>query len=66
MRMRERTKARTGEDDRRWVQLGGLDIGAGGDPYLDRLAIIKTPFGGLYVNHIYRPGREPWLLEAEE
>jgi hypothetical protein len=27
----------------RWAILSGLDIGADGDPYLDRLRIIQTP-----------------------
>ena len=43
----------------RWAFLSGLDIGAGGDPYLDRLRIIQTPWFGLYLHHIHRPDREP-------
>ena len=66
MGMRKQTKGHTRENGRRWVHLGDLDLGAGGDSYLDQLEIIKKPFGGLYVNHIDRPDREPWPLEAEE
>jgi hypothetical protein len=43
----------------RWAILSGLDIGADGDPYLDRLRLIQTPLFGLYLHHIHRPDREP-------
>lgn len=43
----------------RWAVLSGLDIGADGDPYLDRLRIIQTPLFGLYLHHIHRADREP-------
>lgn len=43
----------------RWGLLTGLDVGADGDPYLDRLRIIQTPLFGLYLHHIHRPDREP-------
>jgi hypothetical protein len=43
----------------RWAFLSGLDIGADGDPYLDRLRIIQTPLFGIYLHHIHRPDREP-------
>ena len=43
----------------RWAILSGLDIGADGDPYLDRLRIIQTPLFGIYLHHIHRPDREP-------
>jgi hypothetical protein len=56
-----RTKRR-----RRWALFSGLDIGADGDPYLDRLEMLKTPLFGLYLHHIHREDREadphdhPW------
>lgn len=43
----------------RWAFLEGLDIGADGDPYLDRLRIIQTPLFGIYLHHIHRPDRDP-------
>jgi len=43
----------------RWALLSGLDIGADGDPYLDRLRIVQTPLFGVYLHHIHRPDREP-------
>lgn len=43
----------------RWAFLSALDIGADGDPYLDRLRIIQTPWFGIYLHHIHRPDREP-------
>lgn len=30
-------------DRQRWAFFSGLDVGAEGDPYLDRLRIIQTP-----------------------
>jgi hypothetical protein len=27
----------------RWAILSGIDVGADGDPYLDRLRLIQTP-----------------------
>lgn len=44
----------------RWAFLSGLDVGADGDPYLDRLRIVQTPLFGLYLHHIHRPDREPY------
>jgi hypothetical protein len=50
----------------RWALFTALDIGADGDPYLDRLRIIDTPWAGLYLHHIHRPDRDadphdhPW------
>lgn len=52
--------------DKRWAFLEGLDIGADGDPYLDRLRIVHTPWLGLYLHHIHRPDKDldphdhPW------
>jgi hypothetical protein len=43
----------------RWALLSAIDVGADGDPYLDRLRIVKTPLFGLYLHHIHRPDREP-------
>jgi hypothetical protein len=43
----------------RWAFLAGLDIGADGDPYLDRLRIVQTPWLGLYLHHIHRPDIDP-------
>src|SRR5258708_39683856 len=51
---------------RRWALFSSLDIGADGDPYLDRLELVKTPLFGLYLHHIHREDREadphdpPW------
>jgi hypothetical protein len=43
----------------RWGLLSGIDIGADGDPWLDRLRIVQTPLFGIYLHHIHRPDREP-------
>jgi len=43
----------------RWAILSALDIGADGDPYLDRLRFLQTPLFGIYLHHIHRPDREP-------
>lgn len=54
----------------RWGFLTGLDVGADGDPYLDRLRIIQTPLFGLYLHHIHRADREmdphdhPWWFAS--
>src|SRR5258708_24177625 len=51
---------------RRWALLSPLDIGADGDPYLDRLELVKTPLFGVYLHHIHRrdieadPHDHPW------
>jgi hypothetical protein len=52
--------------ERRWAFMEGMDIGAEGDPYLDRLRIIQTPWLSVYLHHIHRPDRDadphdhPW------
>lgn len=52
--------------ERRWAFLEGMDIGAEGDPYLDRLRIVQTPWFGVYLHHIHRADRDrdphdhPW------
>lgn len=43
----------------RWALFTGLDVGADGDPYLDRLRLVQTPWFGVYLHHIHRPDREP-------
>lgn len=54
----------------RWGFLSGLDLGADGDPYLDRLRIVQTPLFGLYLHHIHRADREmdphdhPWWFAS--
>jgi len=45
--------------NRRWGMLSGLDIGADGDPYLDRLRLIETPLFAVFLHHIHRPDRDP-------
>jgi hypothetical protein len=35
------------------------DFGGEDDPYLDRLALIKTPLFTVYLHHIHRPDRGP-------
>lgn len=37
----------------------GFDIGADGDPYLDRLRIIQTPWFGIYLHKIHREDTDP-------
>jgi hypothetical protein len=50
----------------RWGLLTGLDIGADGDPYLDRLRLVDTPWFGVFLHHIHRPDKDdhphdhPW------
>jgi len=48
-----------GSRHRRWGFLSGIDIGADGDPYLDRLRLVETPWLALYVHHIHRPDKDP-------
>jgi hypothetical protein len=54
----------------RWAFLEGLDVGADGDPYLDRLRIVQTPWFGIYLHHIHRPDRDrdphdhPWAFAS--
>jgi hypothetical protein len=54
----------------RWALLAGLDVGADGDPYLDRLRIVQTPWLGVYLHHIHRPDRDrdphdhPWAFAS--
>lgn len=49
-----------------WSILSGIDIGADGDPYLDRLRLLETPLFSIYLHHIHRPDKEtdphdhPW------
>lgn len=69
MSSRETDLAR-GRPGTRWAFLEGLDIGADGDPYLDRLRIVQTPWFGIYLHHIHRPDRErdphdhPWWFAS--
>lgn len=54
----------------RWAFLEAMDIGAEGDPYLDRLRIVQTPWLGVYLHHIHRPDRDddphdhPWSFAS--
>jgi len=54
----------------RWAFLSALDIGADGDPYLDRLRLLQTPLFGIYLHHIHRPDHErdphdhPWWFAS--
>jgi hypothetical protein len=63
-------KTRTGRPGARWAFLEGFDVGAGGDPYLDRLRIIQTPWFGVYLHHIHRPDIDrdphdhPWAFAS--
>jgi hypothetical protein len=41
----------------RWALFTGLDIGADGDPWLDRLRLIQTPLFGIYLHHIQKAHR---------
>lgn len=50
----------------RWAFLSGFDVGRDGDPYLDRLRLVQTPWLGVYLHHIHRPDQDrdphdhPW------
>jgi hypothetical protein len=52
----------------RFQWMRGFDVGQEGDPYLDRLRIIQTPWLGIYLHHIHRPDAEdcghdhPWAF----
>ena len=48
-----------GSSHGRWGVLSGIDIGADGDPYLDRLRLIETPLFAVYLHHIHREDRDP-------
>jgi hypothetical protein len=57
-------------NESRWALLSALDVGADGDPYLDRLRIVQTPLFGLYLHHIHRadieldPHDHPWWFAS--
>jgi hypothetical protein len=58
--MRKTTRKITaGSAHVRWGLLSGVDIGADGDPYLDRLRLIETPLFAVYLHHIHREDRDP-------
>lgn len=54
----------------RWAVLDAIDIGTEGDPYLDRLRILQTPYFCLYLHHIHRadterdPHDHPWSFAS--
>jgi hypothetical protein len=48
-----------GRHARRWGFLSAMDIGADGDPYLDRLRLIETPWFAVFLHHIHRPDKDP-------
>jgi hypothetical protein len=52
-------KITAGQAGSRWGFLSGIDIGADGDPYLDRLRILETPWLAVYLHHIHREDRDP-------
>ena len=52
-------KIMSGRMPRRWGLLSGIDIGADGDPYLDRLRLIETPWFAVFLHHIHRPDKDP-------
>jgi hypothetical protein len=52
-------KVMAGRMPRRWGLLSGIDIGADGDPYLDRLRLIETPWFAVFLHHIHRPDKDP-------
>jgi hypothetical protein len=52
-------KITVGRMPRRWGLLSGIDIGADGDPYLDRLRLIETPWFAVFLHHIHRPDKDP-------
>ena len=56
--------------DIRWAFLEPLDVGTEGDPYLDRLRLVQTPWFGVYLHHIHRadldrdPHDHPWAFAS--
>lgn len=68
--MRQAETVVTGQpgDRRPWAFFSGFDIGIEGDPYLDRLRIIQTPWFGWYLHKIHRPDLDrdphdhPWKI----
>ena len=68
--MGDREQVTGGRPSPRWAFLEALDIGADGDPYLDRLRIVQTPWFGLYLHHIHRADRDrdphdhPWAFTS--
>jgi hypothetical protein len=52
-------KIMSGSMPRRWGVLSGIDIGADGDPYLDRLRLAETPWFAVFLHHIHRPDKDP-------
>src|ERR1700728_4812444 len=63
-------KVRAGRPGARWAFMEGLDVGTDGDPYLDRLRLVQTPWFGVYLHHIHRADRErdphdhPWWFAS--
>ena len=68
--MAEQVLAGKAGSEQRWAFMEGMDIGAEGDPYLDRLRIVQTPWFGVYLHHIHRPDRDrdphdhPWAFAS--
>lgn len=66
--MTETIRAGKPGDRIRWAFLTGFNVGAEGDPYLDRLRIVQAPWFGIYLHHIHRPDRDrdphdhPWAF----
>lgn len=64
--MAEQLQAGKRGSERRWAFFEGMDVGAKGDPYLDRLRIFQCRWLGIYLHHIHRPDRDrdphdhPW------
>lgn len=53
-----------------WSFLSARDIGVEGDPYLDRLRLLQTPFFSVFLHHIHRPDLDrdphdhPWWFTS--
>lgn len=55
-------------DWRHWAFMEGFQVTHRGKPYLDRLRIVQTPLGGIYLHRIHEPDlgkaphNHPWRL----
>jgi hypothetical protein len=56
--------------DTRWAIFEAMSVATDGDPYLDRLWLLKTPLGGMCLHRIHRadierdPHDHPWWFAS--
>lgn len=54
----------------RWAVMEGFQVAKDGRPYLDRLRLVQTPLGSVYLHRIHRPDADrdphdhPWWFAS--